>query len=134
MVSPLVKAMELKRLSKILGDKSTGAKVAKKQEIALKALIGICRADRVVMAVLGVHQKTPDDLEALYRELAANNAAKWVGDHFVVASTVAFSRALDYTLTAIADDKDIREIAFDLEEYFKSGRMGPVVVGYGKVA
>ena len=94
----------------------------------------LCQDDRVVMAVLGAHQKKLEDLKALYKELAANNAGKWVGDHFVVASTMAFGRALDYTLTAMADDKDIREIAFDLEEYFKSGRMGPVVVGYGKVA
>ena len=135
MVSPLRKALELKRLSKILGDKSTSAKAANKKENALKELVGLCGGDRVVMAVLGVHQKTIADLEALYRELAANNAAKWVGNQFLAASTIAYGRALDYTLTAMAEDKDkdIREIAFDLEEYFESGRMGPVVVGYGKV-
>jgi hypothetical protein len=116
-----------------LGDKSTSAKAAKKKENALKELVGLCGGDRVVMAVLGAHQKTIADLEALYRELAANNAAKWVGNQFLAASTIAYGRALNYTLTAMAEDKDIREIAFDLEEYFESGRMGPVVVGYGKV-
>ena len=91
MVSPLKKAMELKRLSKILGAKSTSPKVAAKKASALKALMELCQDDRVVMAVLGAHQKKLEDLEALYKELAANNAGKWVGDHFVVASTMAFA-------------------------------------------
>ena len=134
MVSPLKKAMELKPLSKILGDKSASPKVAKKKESALKALMDLCQDDRVVLAVLGAHGKTVADLHSLYQKLAVNNGAKWAGNHFVVASTVAFGRTLDYTLTSLADGKDLRKIAFDLEEYFLSERMGPVVVGYGKVA
>jgi hypothetical protein len=74
------------------------------------------------------------DLRSLYQDLAVNNGAKWVGNHFVVVNIVAFGRTLDYTLTSLADGKDLREIAIDLEEYFLSKRMGPVVVGCGKVA
>ncbi len=127
MLGSLRKSLELKSVSKTLGAKpgSSAAKNKKKQADALQRLIAVVADDKVVLAVLAAHRKSKDDLEPLFRELIENGAAKWEKDHFVAASTLAYGRALDFTLTSLGDDKGIREIAWKLTEYFKGRAHGP---------
>ena len=121
----IAKSIKLRKLSKRLGAESTVAEILsndnKDKDNALNDLLQMCEADESVAAAMSQYGASRDELKELYYQLLANGAGQWVAGHYVAASTVASYQPLSYTLGALRKGDSLRDISFQLTEYFRNG-------------
>ncbi len=144
-VSSIRKSMQLRRLSKQLGSRSSapptmddilGQSPARRKHLQAEGqLLSMIESDPNLHAVMLYRKVGRSELEKCLHRLLYSSCAVWARGHFVAVSALVFVPTLDYVLRFLLPKIDGAgepygpsdlEIDRRLVEYFERGEVGPV--------
>jgi hypothetical protein len=104
------------------------------KESAEDELFNLIEGDPTLHAIMQKHGATRADLRRVYSTLLACGAGQWSRGHWVAASALCYGFTLEFVLKRLREGeatsktpKAIWEpVAFELVEYFRTGKVGPV--------
>lgn len=140
-----IKDGELNRISKILDepvdmiDLQGMANGWAKKDKALDELYALSANLKYANKCLEKYNIDKEKFKKIYKKLVRLGNGQWAGGRYVAASSLVFATTLEYVLEKIEKSSDedltvafadipnyLREMAFNLIEYFEKGKTGKV--------